>query len=79
MDAAPAARSSWAAVLAQLNAPQHASAAGANYTIIRGAAPVLDTVANPDEVARALRGTAHAWMLDGRESFLMYRREGPGP
>mmetsp|Transcript_29228 Transcript_29228/g.82474 ORF Transcript_29228/g.82474 Transcript_29228/m.82474 type:complete len:369 (+) Transcript_29228:207-1313(+) len=34
-----------------------------DLTIIHGEQPVLSTVANPDEVKKALKGTDHEWML----------------
>ena len=33
------------------------------YAVIHGDTPVLETVANPDEVVRGLNSTRHAWML----------------
>ena len=32
-------------------------------TIIHGDQPVGDTISNPEDVAEALRGTQHEWML----------------
>ena len=41
----------------------------ANYTIIRGKRPPLDSVANPDEIRAALANSRHAWMLEERDMF----------
>ena len=41
----------------------------ANFTIIRGRRPPLDSVANPDEVRKALANSRHAWMLEEKDMF----------
>jgi hypothetical protein len=41
----------------------------ANFTIIRGKRPPLDSVANPDEVRKALANSRHAWMLEEKDMF----------
>jgi len=65
VDAAPGSAKAWARVFGHLEVPPASVAApGANYTIIRGARPVLETVSNPQEVEAALRGTEFEWMLD---------------
>ena len=41
----------------------------ANFTIIRGSRPPLDSVANPDEIRAALANSRHAWMLEEKDMF----------
>jgi hypothetical protein len=60
----------WAAVLTQVGAiapgiavPPEPDTVAEKWKVIHGSRPVLDLVANPDEVEHALRATPHSWML----------------
>ena len=64
VDSAPGAVDEWARVLRQLGVARGASTPSANYTIIRGSKPPLDSVANPDAARAALANSRHAWMLE---------------
>ena len=55
-------------VVALRTSPISATSA-ANFTIIRGKRPPLDSVANPDEVRKALANSRHAWMLEEKDMF----------
>ena len=69
VDGAPQASAEWALVLKQLGTSPISTTTSANYTIIRGKRPPLESVANPDEVRRALANSRHAWMLEERDLF----------
>ena len=59
----------WALVLKQLRTSPISATSAANFTIIRGKRPPLDSVANPDEVRKALANSRHAWMLEEKDMF----------
>ena len=69
VDGAPGSDKAWALVLKQLGTQGTSSAVSANYTIIRGKRPPLESVANPEEVRNALANSRHAWMLEERDMF----------
>ena len=70
VDGAPQASAEWALVLKQLRtSPISATTSAANFTIIRGKRPPLESVANPDEVRQALANSRHAWMLEETDMF----------
>ena len=41
----------------------HANWHKTNFTVIHGSQPLLDTVANPQQVEEAIMGTDFQWML----------------
>ena len=69
VDGAPQASAEWALVLKQLRTSPISATTSANYTIIRGKRPPLESVANPEEVRKALANSRHAWMLEETDMF----------
>ena len=69
VDGAPQASAEWALVLKQLRTSPISATSAANFTIIRGKRPPLESVANPDEVRQALANSRHAWMLEEKDMF----------
>ena len=69
VDGAPQASAEWALVLKQLRTSPISATTSANFTIIRGKRPPLESVANPDEVRKALANSRHAWMLEEKDMF----------
>jgi len=70
VDGAPRAREEWEDMFARLRIPYDFDDklwhADADLKVIHGSKPVLDTIANAQEVHDALASTPHAWMLQAR-------------
>ena len=63
IDSAEGAREKWQSMFSILGLGAVRSWVATDLAIIHGEKAVLDTVANPDDVKNALKGTTHEWML----------------